>query len=283
MEDSSIEIRGTQFSSELNDLNKEEKENKNSILKIVVIVLILLAILLIIIFLILEFSESTKLAEINCVFDVPSNTEPIEILGNNYVKNSVFDILIDGKMITYSKSYLFQTTGKHIVSFIIYEDLNMNYMFKDINFLLSVNMTSDKDAKITSMISSFENCSLETLVIKGFDISLVKSMHKFLYRSNGKQINLTQIEIDTRKIEDMSYMFADSGIKYLDLKNMSTAKVYNMSHMFSGCTSLLSLDLSEFNTNKVKDMTYLFNKCEYIFHLNISNFKTDSVIKIRYI
>ena len=50
----------------------------------------------------------TKLAEINCVFDINSNSEPAQILGNEFVKNSVFYIKINDKSIKYSKEYLFE-------------------------------------------------------------------------------------------------------------------------------------------------------------------------------
>ena len=287
-----MQIGENELSSELTGLNKGEAEHKKKLLIGGMVAAIILIILITIIIIVStsgkseneeepDYSKLTKLGEINCIFDVNSITQPTEILGNEFVKNSKFNIIIDEKSIKYSKEYLFSKTGEQNVQFIIYEDFNMDNMFKNLNNLLSVNMISDKNVKITSMISSFENCnSLETLIIKGFDTTNVKSMHKFLYESYGEKIDFTKIEIDTKNVEDMSYMLSNTRIENLDLKNINTENVYNMSHMFYRSFSLYNLDVSKFNTNKEKDMTYLFSECESFIGLDVSNFKTNSVIKM---
>ena len=67
----------------------------------------------------------------------------------------------------------------------------MNYMFKDVPTLKSVIMVSYKDACVTSMISTFENCkSLNDITINGFNTDELVSMHNFLYKSKPKIINL---------------------------------------------------------------------------------------------
>ena len=39
-------------------------------------------------------------------------------------------------------------------------------------------------------------------------------------------------------------------------------RIINMSYMFNGCESLLSLpDISKWNANNDKDMSYMFNDC----------------------
>ena len=48
----------------------------------------------------------------------------------------------------------------------------MDYMFKGVNELYSVNMESQKNCKILSMISTFEGCmTLNNFTIEGFDVS----------------------------------------------------------------------------------------------------------------
>ena len=48
-----------------------------------------------------------------------------------------------------------------------------------------------------------------------------------------------------------------------------------MSHMFDGCSSLVSLDLSSFNTCCVLNMSYMFNYCTKLTSLDLSNFDTE--------
>ena len=45
-----------------------------------------------------------------------------------------------------------------------------------------------------------------------------------------------------------------------------------MSHMFFGCSSLLSVNLSLFNTEEVTDMSFMFYDCNSLTSLDISNF-----------
>ena len=52
---------------------------------------------------------------------------------------------------------------------------------------------------------------------------------------------------------------------------------FNMSGMFSFCSSLTSLNLSNFNTNNVTDMRYMFSDCSSLTSLNLSNFNTNNV------
>ena len=80
-------------------------------------------------------------------------------------------------------------------------------------------MKSDKNIKILSLMSLFENCiNLNSFSISGFNFTNISLTKKLFYNTN-----LTNIDIsifNNFKIEDMSYMF-------------------------SNCASLISLDLSK--------------------------------------
>lgn len=57
----------------------------------------------------------------------------------------------------------------------------MDYMFQNILELKSINMTSDKEVKIISMKSTFENCeNIEKIIISGFKTSEIESLSKIL-------------------------------------------------------------------------------------------------------
>lgn len=78
---------------------------------------------------------------------------------------------------------------------------------------------------------------------------------------------------------DLSYLFYNNflNLKSLDLSNLDTSNVTNMSYMFSGCSNLTTLDISSFNTSNVADMSRMFYNCSSLTTLNVSNFNTSKV------
>ena len=76
----------------------------------------------------------------------------------------------------------------------------------------------------------------------------------------------------------MQYMFFNcSSLLSLDLRNLNTSSVSNMSHMFFNCSSLLSLNLNHFVTSSVNDMRYMFSNCNTLKSLFIDNFNMKSI------
>ena len=92
-------------------------------------------------------------------------------------------------------------------------------------------------------------------------------------------------DINTSMVENMSRMFELCGnLKSIKLwPDFDTSIVTDMSYMFRSCSSLTNtgLDLSKFDTRSVVDMSSMFAWCSSMKHLNLSqydNFKTDNVI-----
>ncbi len=81
--------------------------------------------------------------------------------------------------------------------------------------------------------------------------------------------------------EDSSWLFSldfsSNRLVLLDLSNLDTSSVTNMSGMFADCRFLTELNLSNFDTSKVTDMSYMFRNCRGLTELNISNFDTSRV------
>ena len=189
---------------ELNDniyLNKEQKtqkKNNNILLSVLGILFIF------IVFIVLNlynkkishnliripkniqiFKDISIIGEINCVYDIQEDIENTRILGNEFLNESKLDIYIDNKKIKYNKEYKFNSTGIHYITFKLYNNLNMDYMFKDIQNLISVEMISKNNGQILSMISAFENCvQLINFTITGFNVENVKSMKKLFYNTS---------------------------------------------------------------------------------------------------
>ena len=137
-------------------------------------------------------------------------------------------------------------------------------MFKDISSVTSVKFNTNKNVKIKSMESLFENCeSLSNFDITGFDTSEVKSLKKVFYNCYSLESLDSLEKISTKQITDMSYMFASTEIFIFSPENFDTSSVTNMSHMFEDCHSLNEINFPEsLDTSNLKDISYnLINYC----------------------
>ena len=66
--------------------------------------------------------------------------------------------------------------------------------------------------------------------------------------------------------------FKRSRYKTFDVRNIE-----DLSYMFYGCKSLISLDLSNFNMTNLKSMNYIFKECSSLQFLDLSNFNAGKV------
>ena len=249
--------------------------------------------------------DKLDIGRIICVYSDDSGE--VQILGEDFIKNSDFDIYISGVKMKYSKVYDLMNYGTNIVEIRLYSDLNMDNMFKDVPSLISIEMISLNETKILSMISTFENCrNLEFFSITGFSANELKSMKKLFYNSaineyyfiNFTTNNLEDISymfastyissfkfenITTENVIDMSYLFTNcSSLIDLDISNIISSKTENMSHMFEGLNQIRELDLSHFETRAVKDMSYMFKNCFFVNKIELSNFNTELVEDMSY-
>ena len=111
------------------------------------------------------------------------------------------------------------------------------------------------------------------------DIKPIKTESWFADCNNLISINMSNL--DTSNVTDMSNMFNNcSALTSIDVSGFDTSNVVNMSNMFSSCSSLTSLNVSNFDTSKVTDMSYMFNDCVGLTSLNLSNFDTSNVVSM---
>ena len=63
----------------------------------------------------------------------------------------------------------------------------------------------------------------------------------------------------------------------LDLSNLKTYTVRDMSYLFSNCMLLEYLNIEGFNTETVYDMSYMFSNCKKLSSISFENFNTRNV------
>ena len=84
--------------------------------------------------------------------------------------------------------------------------------------------------------------------------------------------------VNTDSVTNMSHMFDGcQSLTSLDVSGWNTASVTQMSSVFQGCSSLTSLDLSGWNTVKVTDMGSMFVNCSGLTSLDVSGWNTAKV------
>ena len=185
-------LTAEELNSELTGLITDDSKQKKTKIMMAIGAAALILILIIIIIIIASTSSSKSsddngkpfFGEIRCIFDIQTTSQNTKILGDEFVKNDDFDILIEGKIIKFSKEYKFNSTGIHDVQIRLYGGINMDYMFKGVEDLISVDMKSENKGPILSMVSTFEDCaSFNHFNLTGFDGSQIKSMKKLFYQS----------------------------------------------------------------------------------------------------
>ena len=90
--------------------------------------------------------------------------------------------------------------------------------------------------------------------------------------------SLDLMNLDTSNVTDMSGMFSECrDLAELEVSNFDTSNVTDMNAMFFGCDNLTKLDVSNFNTSKVTNMESMFYSCDTLTKLDVSNFDTSNV------
>ena len=119
------------------------------------------------------------------------------------------------------------------------------------------------------------NSNNNNIIIR-FEEKLQNCKNMFKSLTNIKEINLSNL--DTSKVNDMSYMFDGcTSLEKINFGKIKTNLVENMESLFHNCVKLESIDLSNFDTSSVINMQKLFTHCDSLKSLDVSNFETSKV------
>ena len=144
-------------------------------------------------------------------------------------------------------------------------------------------------SKISSETSKFNGLNLYDLYIatKNGKVYLTNGAILFENMINLKSVDLANMYTD--EVTDMSGMFAGCLLlENIDVSNFNTSNVTNMSGMFNvtssnlGHSSIKSINVSNFDTSKVTDMSYMFSGMTSLTTLDINNFDTSKVTDMSY-
>ena len=214
-------------------------------------IIIVLALVIIIIILVPKKGKKSssqsdnKTSIIRCLYQIETTKTPTELLSKEFTQTSGISLYINGNKQSTISEYQFERLGETEVNFTIPNNINMKNMFKDVKNLKSINLISENNGKIISMESTFEKCvNLENFEINGFNTLQIKSLKKIFYGTDLSKIDVVKFldNFNTTNVEDMSYMFAYSQVKELDLSKLVTSNLKDISNMFQGTNFLTSIN-----------------------------------------
>ena len=72
-----------------------------------------------------DYSNYKLIGQINCTYQIETTSKKTQIIGEEYKKESIFQMIIDDKTIKFKKEYKFPSIGKHYMTLNIYEDISL--------------------------------------------------------------------------------------------------------------------------------------------------------------
>ena len=139
-------------------------------------------------------------------------------------------------------------------------------------------------SKISSEKSKYNRFDLYDIYIatKNGKVYLTNGAGLFEYMIHLKSVDLANMYTD--KVTDMSGMFAGClSLESIDASNFNTSNVTNMNSMFDGWggiwgnSKVKNINISSFDTSNVTNMSYMFFDLRNLTTLNVSNFNTSNV------
>lgn len=210
-----------------------------------------------------EFTKDSSLSNGNGLFNGIKNLIYAEFTGyNEYYPDvsfkEMFRNCINLKSVDLSKIKLDYIPGRtyNKGKYYLSEYFNsINYMFYNCSSLTSVYFPSSNFYP-EDMSYSFAFCS--SLILVYFPISIyAKYMNSMFYDCSSFQIfNVTIID-SNKAVENAA---------------INTNNLIDISNMFSGCSSLISIDLSSIVTPNVRNYEGLFYDCSALKYINIVTF-----------
>ena len=190
---------------------------------------------------------------INIIYKTKENKEDnIKLFGENFIKNNKDKC----KIIYNDKEYEIKQ---------YFYDFENNYKYPG-----KIKLKLKIFATIINMSSMFDGC--DTLL----------SFQDILQNNeplNKEQIASISLSYNEKKDITNALGGVDIFSKDNPLSSLINSKVTNVSQMFSGCKSLISLpDISKWNTENIIDMSYMFYDCNSLISLpDISKWNTENV------
>ena len=178
----------------------------------------------------------------------------------------------------------------------IFNDYILNSsLFEDIiemkikeEYLNNMNIIEELNEKYIDSNDLYNGCTLSSLgQISSIENNFSSNYKKSLNLNFKTQYLQTESSLFFNNIKNISLMFSGciSLISLSDLSKWNTSNVIDMRGMFELCISLKSLpDISQWNTSNVTNMSFMFNECNSLISLpDISNWDISNVVDMSFL
>ena len=164
----------------------------------------------------------------------------------------------------------------------VHSGKSLRYMFDWCTNLTEIDFGDFDTSNAIDVSSMFGGCSkLKYIDLRQLDLRNVASADAMMAGSGIESIELWDVFSDN--LVDVSYMFSScDGLTDLSLGSLDTSNVENMSGLFFGCDNLKKIDLTGWDTGKVTNMRYMFYNCSSLSDLNLRGFDTGNVEDMSY-
>ena len=189
-----------------------------------------------------------------------------------------YDALMEGNKNTSAYSLAFNgPIDRDEVETIIFNNTNA----VPSNVINSWDVSDKQNGSVMAYTLDEDNDGLYEVYIgqNGGVVANPKSYGLFSYFSKLETLNLTNL--DTSKVTDMSRMFFYNTAITLDLSSFNTSNVTDMSYMFYNAR-VTSIDLSSFDTSNVTDMSDMFAYSAATEIKGLDKFDTSKVTNMSY-
>ncbi len=129
---------------------------------------------------------------------------------------------------------------------------------------------------------TFPNSGENTIISFAEGVKAAENINNAFYNVTAKTLDLSNL--DTSAVTDMSYLFSQTATETLDVSGFNTSNVTNMEGVFNrGYYNLVTIKgLEKWDTSSVTNMSYMFSECFDLKSMDLSAFDTSNVTDMKY-
>ena len=206
------------------------------------------------------FLENDKYIQNNNTYEYKEKNEELEELNENNTK-----VFINNNPYPFKKYFKPNETGEYEIKLIIIKTMqNLSYLFRGCENIASIDLSSFDTSKCTKMKYMFGKCFyLKDINLSHLNTSNVIDM-SYMFNKCKKLKNISfPNSFNIQQVEDMSFMFNHcyelSSVAFPS--SLGKNKIKNISYLFSNCYKLTNIDLRNLFTENVQDMSFMFENC----------------------
>ena len=222
-----------------------------------------------------------------CYYDIESK----ECVNQNYITIFFGDKAIYNNGFEKDEE---NTTFREGIDFIINgEDHNKRLTGKDKMYL---HRGSKLEIYFSNDLLSFKNYfsagkddnmkNLVSVYLSNLNATISNNLDNLFYGCESLKSVINLNDIKTLQIDNMSYMFYNcTSLELIDLSTFNTSSVENMISIFENCRSLKYLDISHFDLRKLKNINNIDNMFKYDYNLkyiNVYNVQDPNKLLLNY-